>query len=275
MKSAPETSAEKRIKFEHPPVNELVVALFHLPLTELKAQHIGSYWDTIREKYPLCDQQPVVTSPDPQQQPFLEAPGELFPLPRFWFHNTTHPTLIQVQRNAFMLNWRRSTAALPDSEYPHYEAVAKDFWEELENYKGFVQKAVGGKLDPIQRCELTYVNIILPNELFANPAELVNVLPSIASLYDLQREDRQLAGIISTVVYSVNPTLLIDLAIRLGRRPDTNEPAVILELKAHGVPTDLTLEAARAWYGAAHDATYRLFLDATAQAMQEKIWKPR
>jgi uncharacterized protein (TIGR04255 family) len=103
MKTAPETSAEKRIKFENPPVNELVIALFHLPLTELKAQHIGSYWDTIREKYPLCDQQPVVSSPDPQQQPFLEAPGELFPLPRFWFHDTTHPTLIQVQRNAFML----------------------------------------------------------------------------------------------------------------------------------------------------------------------------
>ncbi len=56
---------------------------------------------------------------------------------------------------------------------------------------------------------------------------------------------------------------------------DTNEPAVILELKAHGVPTDLSLEAARAWYDAAHDATYRLFLDATAQAVQEKIWKLR
>jgi uncharacterized protein (TIGR04255 family) len=273
MKTESETLTGKRIKFENPPVNELVIALFHLPLTELKAQHIGSYWDTIRERYPLCDQQPVVTLPD--EQPFLEVPGELFPLPRFWFHNATHPTLIQVQRNAFMLNWRRSTAGLPDSEYPHYEAVARDFWEELENYKAFVQKAVGGKLDPIQRCELTYVNIILPNELFANPAELVNVLPPISSLYDLQREDRQLAGIMSTVVYRVNSTLLIDLAIRLGRRPDTNDPAVILELKGHGVPTDLSLEGARAWYGAAHDATYRLFLDATAQAVQEKIWKPR
>jgi uncharacterized protein (TIGR04255 family) len=275
MKTEPETLTSKRIKFENPPVNELIIALYHLPLTELKAQHIGSYWDTIREKYPLCDQQPVVALPDTQQPSLLEAPGELFPLPRFWFYNTTHPTLIQIQRNAFMLNWRRSAAGLPDSEYPHYEAVAKDFWEELENYQSFVQEKVGGKLDPIQRCELTYVNIIVPNELFANPAELVNVLPSIASLYDLQTNNRQLAGIISTVVYRVSPTLLIDLAIRLGRRADTNEPAVVLELKAHGAPIDLSLEGAQAWYGAAHDATYRLFLDATAQAVQEKIWKPR
>jgi uncharacterized protein (TIGR04255 family) len=205
---------------------------------------------------------------------FLEAPGELFPLARFWFHSTAHPTLIQVQRNAFMLNWRRSTAALPESEYPHYEAVAKDFWEEFENYKAFIQGLVGGKFDPIQRCELTYINIITPNEIFTSPGQLVNVLPSIASLYQLQTQDRQFAGMNATVTYRVNPTLLIDLAIRLGRRADTNEPAVGLELKAHGVPPDLSLEAARAWYDAAHDATYKLFLEATAPAVQETIWKP-
>src|SRR5882724_7918031 len=148
MKSLPETSSGKRIKFENPPVNELIIALFHVPITELKAQHIGLYWDRIREKYPLCDQQPIVTLPEPQASSLLAAWGELFPLPRFWFHNTTHPTLIQVQRNAFMLNWRRSTVGLSDSEYPHYEAVAKDFWEELEKYKDFVQEAVGGNLDP-------------------------------------------------------------------------------------------------------------------------------
>jgi uncharacterized protein (TIGR04255 family) len=180
-----------------------------------------------------------------------------------------------VQRNAFMLNWRRSTVALPDSEYPHYEAVAKDFWKELENYKAFIQGLVEGKLDPIHRCELTYVNIITPNEIFTSSAQLVNVLPPIASLYQLQTQDRQFAGMNSTVTYRVNSNLLIDLAIRLGRRADTNEPAVGLELKAHGVPTDLSLDAARAWYDAAHDATYKLFLEATAPAMQEKIWKPR
>jgi len=274
MNSGPETSAGGRIKFENPPVSEVVIALYHMPILELKAEHIGSYWDTIREKYPLCVQQPIVTLPAGQPV-FLEAvPGEIFPLPRFWFHNSTHPTLIQVQRNAFMLNWRRSTG-LPDFEYPHYEAVARDFWSELENYQRFVQGSVGGKLDPIQRCELTYVNIITPNEVFANEAQLVNVLPPTSSFYELQTEARQLAGINATITYRVSPTLLIDLAIRFGRRADTNEVAVGLELKAHGAPLDLSLEGARAWYDAAHDATYKLFLESTAKPVQEKIWKPR
>ena len=75
-------AAEKRIKFENPPINELVIALYHLPIVEMKSQHIGIYWDRVREKYPLCQQQSIVVNPfDPQPQPLMEAPGEIFPLP--------------------------------------------------------------------------------------------------------------------------------------------------------------------------------------------------
>jgi uncharacterized protein (TIGR04255 family) len=126
-------------------------------MPELKAQQIGIYWDRIRKKYPHCQQQSVVINPsDPQ--PFIQAPGEIFPLPRFWFLSDDHPTLLQVQRNAFMLNWRRFPSALR-SEYPHYETMIKDFWQELEDYQAFIQEYIGRKLDPIQRCD---VNLITP-----------------------------------------------------------------------------------------------------------------
>ncbi len=264
---------KKRIKFENPPITELVVSLFHMPMPEFKAQHIGIYWDRVRKKYPLCQQQSVVINPsDPQQ--LMQAPGEVFPLPRFWFSSDDHPTLVQVQRNAFMLNWRRLPGGLR-SEYPHYETVIKDFWQELEGYKAFIQEYIGRKLDPIQRCELTYVNLIAPNEIFANQGQLMNVLPSVASFYDIQTDDRQFAALNATATYRVNPSLLIDLAVRFGRRSDTMELAVGLELKSYCVPSDLSLEGARAWYDSAHDATYKLFLDATAKQVQETIWKPR
>jgi uncharacterized protein (TIGR04255 family) len=196
MTNAPTGATKERIKFENPPIIELVVSLFHMPIPELKAQHIGIYWDRVREKYPLCQQQSIVVNPfDPQPQPLqplMEAPGEIFPLPRFWFLSNEHPTLIQMQRNAFMLNWRRLPNAMP-SEYPHYESVVAEFWKELMGYEKFLQDTVGGKLDPIQRCELTYVNLITPNEVFANQGQLMNVLPPVASFYDIQTDDRQLA----------------------------------------------------------------------------------
>ena len=75
----------ERIKFKNPPINELVIALYHLPIMELKAQHIGLYWDRIRGRYPECAQQQLVLTNPSDPQPFLEAPGEVFPLPRFWF----------------------------------------------------------------------------------------------------------------------------------------------------------------------------------------------
>ena len=269
MERPPSGAADKRIKFENPPINELVLALFHLPIVEMKAQHIGLYWNRIRDRYPLCEQQPPIVNPS-ETQPFPDAPGEVFPLPRFWFFSDVHPTLIQIQRNAFIFNWRRGTT----SEYPHYETVEKDFWQELGDYKTFVQELGGQGLDVIQRCELTYINVIPPNEFFANPAQLMNVLPLIASLSDIQTDDRQIAGLNATVTYRVNPTLLIDLAVRLGRRSDTKELVAILEIKAHGVPSDLSLEGTRSWYDSAHEATYKIFLDATAEQVQRLIWKP-
>jgi len=271
MESSSSGAADQRIKFENPPINELVIALYHLPIVEMKSQHIGLYWNRIRDRYPRCEQQPIIIVDASDTQPLSEVPGEIFPLPRFWFFSDAHPTLIQIQRNAFIFNWRR----LAKNEYPHYETVVSDFWRELEDYKTFVQELGGRGLDVVRRCELTYINIISPNEFFANPTQLMNVLPPIASFSDIQTDDRQLAGMNATATYLVNPTLRIDLAIKLGRRTDDTKALVaILELKAHGVPSDLSLEGTRSWYGSAHNATYKMFLDATARQVQERIWKP-
>jgi len=270
MERSPSAAAAKRIKFENPPINELIIALYHLPIMEIKAQHIGIYWQRIRDKYPQCEQRPIIASGPAESKPLQEAPGEIFPLPRFWFFRDSHPTLIQIQRNAFLLNWRRGS----DNEYPHYEAVAKEFWQELEGYRTFVQEWGGQGFEVIQRCELNYINIVTTNEVFANPAQLKNVLPPVASLSDFQTEASQMIGMNATVTYQVNETLRIDLAIRLGHRLDTNELVAILDLKAHGVPSNLSFEATRSWYDSAHDTIYEMFLNATSKQVQERIWKP-
>jgi len=75
-----------------------------------------------------------------------------------------------VQRNAFVLTWRL-LPTLPNNEYPHYETVQKTSGKSLIIISLSVREYVGGKLDPIQRCELTYVNLITPNELFLSMAE--------------------------------------------------------------------------------------------------------
>jgi uncharacterized protein (TIGR04255 family) len=268
---APASSLSDRIKFVDPPINELVVALYHLPILELKAQHVGLYWSSIRDRFPSCEQQPGVPSPT-SPQPFIEAPGEVFPLPRFRFSSNKHQTLIQIQRNAFMLNWRRTDDT---NDYPHYEAVVREFWQELERYAEFVRIDVGGKLDVVQACELNYVNVVPQNELFAAPKDFGSILPLLSGVSDLVGDRRQLAFLNATISYRVTPNLVIDLTARLGRRVEAGNLLLGFELKAHGAPTGLSIDGARVWYNSAHDATYELFLEATSKQAQEKLWKPR
>jgi uncharacterized protein (TIGR04255 family) len=271
MKQPQDIAGKGRVKFEHPPVNEVAMGIYYVPVTELKAQHIGIYWNSIRERYPICEQQiPVVTQSEGQPPMLAEAPGEIFPLPRFWFLSKAHAMLIQVQRNAFLLNWRRTSS----EDYPHYENVEKDFWQEFAKYKDFVQ-GIGGRLDVVQRCELTYVNLISPSAFFSTPAELGAVFPPIASLCEVQDEERKLIGLSASSIYQLSDNLLIESAIKWGKRLDTSELVAVFELKAQGTPRDLSLEGAAAWFSNAHDGIYKLFLDLTNREVQEKVWRPQ
>ena len=76
---------KERVKFENPPITELVVSLFHVPLPELKAQHIGIYWGLVFATNILFCQQQHLVIDNPSQQFIRDARLEIFPLPRFWF----------------------------------------------------------------------------------------------------------------------------------------------------------------------------------------------
>jgi uncharacterized protein (TIGR04255 family) len=256
----------KRTKFENPPINELVIAIYFEPIIGLKAQHIGKYWDTICNRYPNCEQQaPLSFMGFPS-----EAPGEIFPLPRFWFHSGQGTPLVQVQRDAFIFNWRTDGK----DKYPHYENVKKKFVVELTNYIEFVRNVIGYELKGVLRYELTYINVISENELWSGVSDVGKLFPPLSSLSSFHEESRKLVGLNCTSTYVLAENLFADSAVRFGKRIDTQQSAAILELKAYGAQ-GLSVEAALAWYDDAHDATYKMFLDFTDQTMQRTIWKPK
>lgn len=123
------------VKFRNPPINELVIGVyFARDLHPLRAEHIGLFWSNIRPEFPTIQQQPPVAPPiSPGAGVTIEfgAPGEMFPMPRFWIELSDGQTLLQIQRNAFLLNWRKK-----DAGYPHFEVVKKSF---DQNFARFVQ----------------------------------------------------------------------------------------------------------------------------------------
>jgi uncharacterized protein (TIGR04255 family) len=272
IKSRKTKTGESRAHFQFPPINELVLGVRFPPLAELKAQHIGLYWQSIRPRFPECSQQlPHILVPAGTSGATFTVPGEIFPLPRFWFLSSEHPLVVQVQRDAFWLNWRRG----PNSgDYPHYEKVAVDFWRELNAFMAFV-KEIGGEVGSISRCELSYVNLIGRNSFFSGPADLGKVLPSVAAFVDLHEGGiREMIGLDASATYRVNENLFIDSAAKLGKLTDTQEIVMALELRAYSAPSTLSLENCSVWFKAAHEGVYRLFLDATSREMQKEIWKP-
>lgn len=88
MTEPADNERKERIQFESAPVNEVVIGLYHVPITELRSQHIGIYWNTIRDRYPLCEQQPPIAQAPEQidlSGLLRQMGGEVYPLPRFWF----------------------------------------------------------------------------------------------------------------------------------------------------------------------------------------------
>ena len=256
--------------FAAPPINELVLGIYYPAIIELKAQHIGVYWKTISDRYPNCEQQSVVGIQAEGQSLIVpqQVPDELFPLPRFWFSSKEN-TLIQVQRNGFLVNWRRDSK---DDEYPRYDHMEKLFWRELENYKDFVQ-SIGGAINTVRRCELVYTNLITPNVYYTNHTTLGRVIPPVASLTEAAIEGTVLSGINATVVYEVNNHLAIESVIRSGRRADTMETAAMLDLKLYGAPNDFSFEGAEEWFQEAHKTAYKAFRAYTDEKVQTEIWR--
>jgi uncharacterized protein (TIGR04255 family) len=259
------------VKFDAPPINEVVMAIFHEPIHEMRVQHIGVYWQLIRKKFPLCQQQSPILSPnDPQSSALLAVmPDEIFPLPRFWFSGKDDPNLIQIQRDAFILNWRRGT----NTAYPHYEQVEQDFWEHFDTYRRFVEESMYHKIDLITRCELTYINVIERNTYFSAPADIGNIVPFLKGFCDLHTDKQQFLGLNSGATYRISDNIHIDLTTKLGSRADTKEQILLLEFKVHGVPRKLTEDSAREWYKVAHDIVYSNFLSNTDERVQKEVWK--
>ncbi len=97
---------------------------------------------------------------------------------RVWFHSGQGTPLIQIQRDAFMLNWRYDGT----TKYPHYEEVKKQFVAEFTNYITFIKDVFKRKLNTVNRYELTYINIISENELWTEPTDMGKLFPPSCEL---------------------------------------------------------------------------------------------
>jgi uncharacterized protein (TIGR04255 family) len=259
------------VKFRNPPINELVIGVyFSRELHPLRAEHVGLFWSGMRSDFPTIQQQPEVTSPiQPGPPAMLVTVAEMFPLPRFWIESQDGEMLIQIQRNAFLFNWRKR-----EGRYPHFETVKKEFDKNFALFMNFLEKELSLPSPEIQVAELTYINLIEDVDYWHGPPDTKNVLPS----FKLPVEESTQIGPVDfnvTTIQRFSADLIVTTTIRTGLSSQGEKrPVLVLEFRGIGPLGASTKVEADKWFERAHDAIGHSFTNITNSDIQERYWQP-
>jgi uncharacterized protein (TIGR04255 family) len=259
-----------RIKYKNPPINELIIgAYFEQPIMPLHSEHIGVFWSQVRGDFPSIQQQPELSLPlvGPNMTVQFGITDEPYPMPRFWLTSDDGSILIQIQKNAFILNWRKRADA-----YPHFDNVKQKFDKYFDLFTMFIRSELKVEGINIQVTELTYSNLIEAGSYWESALDTPRVLPSL-SILDV--------GVAEAVpdfnyltAYRVAPDLTLKVAVRTGRKAtDASKPVLVFELRAIGALGVANKGDADRWYNRAHDTIGRCFTTMTNPDIQSNYWQ--
>ncbi len=148
--------------YSEPPLVEVSISAQFEPIVEIHLGYLGLIWEIYKDKFPQVqhiDELPhsiekfgVIKREIPKFK-FQEN----MPYPRVRFTSSDNKSVIQVQRDRFIYNWRRDES--PASEYPRYDSIRSSFLEEFGKFVQFLQNHDLPSLN-FNQAELTYVNHI-------------------------------------------------------------------------------------------------------------------
>ncbi len=254
------------VKFENPPLNEVAISKFFAPQTlNFRSEHFGLFWSTVQDEFPIAQQQPPIGSA------FLtDQPDEIFPMPRYWLTSQDSTNLIQIQSNAFILNWKKA-----DKEYPHfYEKIKPSFDRYFELFQNFVAKECDAE-PLLDHCELNYTNVIEAGDFWNSPEDTQIVVPSFAPL--LQGDDRfSNPSFNCSYGFDLDTDLKLNVSIRnamSGKKQEIN--VLVFDIRAVSPSGTVEHEKSNDWFDRAHDTIIECFVKMTNPTIQREHWHPK
>lgn len=189
-------------------------------------------------------------------------------MPRYWFTADDGASLIQLQQNAFMFNWRRH-----DDGYPRYRSIKPNFDKYYARFVDFVRTDVQSAEPAIDLCELTYVNTIQQCEYWQGPQDTKNVIPSFPML--LHGSDSwSPADFECNFAFYTENSIYLQVAARSGRTiQEPSVPVLVFEIKASEQLKGVAKPEADDWFDRAHKIVMDCFLGMTSQHIQIKNWE--
>lgn len=248
--------------FNNPPINEVIAGVFFEPLKEFNIPHYGLFWNGIKEEYPHCEHaDPLLRKNPANDKPWL--------LPRVWLLNKEKTSLIQIQNDCFLFNWRRVTGG---EDYPRFSIVFKEFQKQLNGFRSFL---AGENLPElaVQECELSYINHIPCGEVWQNPVEIGRFLPDLK-----WGEQKRFLPPFDAAAWSATFALPDDfgrlaIGVKHGKKLTDGMPIYILQFSAKGLGGDGDDARIGEWFELAHEWIVSAFCDITDKTIQQEVWK--
>ena len=259
-------------EFEKPPVVEVALSV-QCDRLEANTAQLGLVWCEFRERFGRVEEKPEL---EPVMERFGPpkklVPGVRFeigavPGPRLWLLNEEGNELVQLQRDRFIRNWRKTEGA---PNYPRYENLREAFLGDWNTFVVFVNEELKSSPVPNQ-VEVTYVNVI---ETPA-PGGLDEILACISKSYsdDYLNEPESSEVQFRYVLKGEDnkPWGRLHVAAAPGFRATDEQPVVRLSLTARGNPPSQDTDGVMGAMDAGHEAVVRGFTSVTTPGMHA-VW---
>lgn len=252
--------------YKTPPVNEVAFGVLFPPVQGLLLPHLGLFWSQVRDSFPKCEHAPPSVSPGAEL--YLD-PASGAPWPRILLISADGQSLIQLQIDRFLFNWRTSDDG---DEYPRFATVYSTFKKSLQRFQAFLAAQKLPAIQP-QLFELTYFNWIPQGEAWTSGEDLDRMFkdftwrrsrgrflpPPVRVDWGAAFEFPDGAGTLSA-------------RVRPAIRKRDQKQLMNLELTARGFGGDPSEEGVEKWFSGAHEWIVRGFADMTTERIQKTIW---
>lgn len=269
------TTNEPLPEFENPPVVEVVCGITFKPIEQLTVPRIGQLWGEYRNDYPQCSEKPQLPpTTESYEEKHEEKPIEIsFDAlrPRSWFISEDERTLIQIQKDRFLHNWKK----IDDSdEYPRYGRVIEMFRTRFRQFEEFLAKESLGELHHLQY-EMTYVNHIPFEGSIESLGDIGSLFPDLSWRTDQGRflqEPENIGWKVSFLLPQKRGRLRVGMTI--GTRISDQASVLRLDLTVRGIPPENpSNESMYTWFGEAREWIVRGFDDLTSEKAKKELWE--
>lgn len=263
--------------FKKAPVTEVALSIEFLPLDKWDFSSALLFGKILSGEYPKIEvKQPLFSEIEKFGDEFWQQNQMKVEMmdqnaQRFWFVSDPPNWIIQVQKDRFVLNWRKITG---EEEYPRYEQVIRErFTDELSRFFKFVEDQSIGKIS-VTQCEVTYVNDIPRVEYWNSLNEGTELFTTLS-----KNDGTQFLGDIESIAvtgsYLMNDNLgRLRFSINHALRNSDGQEVLKMNLIARGRPSESDKESILEWIDSGRKWIVKGFEELTtkkAHVMWKKI----